>query len=36
KGVNFMEGEAAWHYGGLDSDKEKQALQSINRIYGKS
>ena len=36
KGVDFMEGEAAWHYGGLDSEKEKAALQSIDRAYGKA
>jgi transketolase len=35
KGVEFMEGVAAWHYGGLDGDKTKEALASIDKMYGK-
>ena len=35
KGVDYMENEAPWHYGGLDSEKEKNALLSIDRMYGK-
>lgn len=36
KGVDYMEDEPAWHYGGLDSEKEKMALLSIDRMYGKA
>ena len=36
KGVDYMEGEPAWHYGGLDSKKEELAMQSIDRFYGKA
>lgn len=36
KGVDFMENQAGWHYGGLDSDKAEQALLSIDRMYGKA
>ncbi|HOL17508.1 MAG TPA: transketolase, partial [Bacillota bacterium] len=36
KGVDFMENDPAWHYGGLDSEKEKNALLSIDRYYGKA
>ena len=32
KGVSFMEGEGAWHYGGLDSERERQALEEIERL----
>ncbi len=35
KGVSFMEGVAAWHYGGLDGDKTREALKSIDKMYGK-
>ena len=35
KGVKFMEGVAAWHYGGLDGDKTREALKSIDKMYGK-
>jgi transketolase len=35
KGVDFMEDQAAWHYGGLDADKTKKALESIDRMYAK-
>ncbi|HSW09500.1 MAG TPA: transketolase [Bacillota bacterium] len=31
KGVDFMEDEAAWHYGGLDSERAALALKSIDR-----
>ncbi|HCC32667.1 MAG TPA: transketolase [Clostridiales bacterium] len=31
KGVDFMEDQAAWHYGGLDSERAALALQSIDR-----
>ena len=36
KGVDYMEGNAAWHYGGLDSAMTEAALKSIDRIYGKA
>lgn len=36
KGVDYMENDPAWHYGGLDSEKEKNALLSIDRYYGKA
>jgi len=36
KCVDFMENQAAWHYGGLDSTKAAQALASIDRFYGKA
>ncbi|MEW5945651.1 MAG: transketolase [bacterium] len=32
RGVSFMEGEAKWHYGGLDAEKEKKALEDIDRM----
>ena len=35
KGVDYMENVAAWHYGGLDSEKEASAMSSIDRFYGK-
>jgi transketolase len=35
KGVSFMEGQGAWHYGGLDSDKERQALEDIEKLRPK-
>ncbi len=31
KGVDFMENQAAWHYGGLDSERAALALKSIDR-----
>lgn len=34
RGVDFMEGQSAWHYGGLDSDRAGQALLSIARSGG--
>jgi transketolase len=30
KGVDFMEGQAAWHYGGLDAEQAALALKSID------
>jgi transketolase len=36
KGVDFMENDAAWHYGGLDSTRAAAALTSIDRFYGKA
>ncbi len=35
KGVDFMENEFMWHYGGLDSDLRDKALESIDRYYSK-
>jgi len=35
KGVSFMEGVGAWHYGGLDSEKERQALEDIEKLRPK-
>jgi transketolase len=35
KGVDFMEDVAGWHYGGLDADKTKKALESIEKMYAK-
>lgn len=34
KGVSFMENQARWHYGALDSDMYEQALESLSRVYG--
>lgn len=34
KGVDFMENEVKWHYGGLDTDLMEQARQSVDRMYG--
>lgn len=31
RGVSYMEGEAKWHYGGLDADLQKQAVESIEK-----
>jgi transketolase len=36
KGVSFMEGVEEWHYGGLDSEKEREALADIERLRPKS
>lgn len=36
KGVDYMEDDPAWHYGGIDSDGMERALQSIDRMYGKA
>lgn len=34
KGVDFMEDDYKWHYGGLNSDMRDQALASIDKYYG--
>lgn len=34
-GVDFMENNYRWHYGGLDSDKLKQAKDSLAKYYNK-
>lgn len=34
-GVDFMENNYRWHYGGLDSDKLKQAKESLDKYYNK-
>lgn len=36
KGVDFMESEVKWHYGGLDTELMEQAYQSLDRMYGRS
>jgi transketolase len=36
KGVDFMENQVAWHYGGLDSDMLAKAKASVDRMYGKA
>lgn len=33
KGVDFMENDPAWHYGGLSSELVEQAKQSLERMY---
>lgn len=33
KGVDFMENEVKWHYGGLDTDLIEKAKQSIGRMH---
>ena len=33
KGVDFMEDEVKWHYGGLDTDLVEKAKQSVDRMY---
>lgn len=35
KGVSFMENQARWHYGALDSAMFEQAMESISRMYGR-
>lgn len=30
RGISFMEGEAKWHYGGLDAELQKQAVADID------
>jgi transketolase len=35
KGVDFMENQVKWHYGGLDSEHLKKAQDSISRMYDK-
>jgi transketolase len=32
KGVSFAEGQGAWHYGGIDAQKEKQAYEDIEKL----
>lgn len=32
-GVDFMEGDYRWHYGGLDSEKIRQCRESLDRYY---
>lgn len=34
-GVDFMEGDYKWHYGGLDADKIKQCKESLQKHYEK-
>lgn len=34
KGVDFMENEVKWHYGGLNTDLIEKAKSSIDRMYG--
>lgn len=34
KGVDFMENQVKWHYGGLDSTLWEKARQSVDRSYG--
>ncbi|ACL02768.1 transketolase [Desulfatibacillum aliphaticivorans] len=36
KGVDFMENEVKWHYGGLDTDLRAQAKASVDKMYGKA
>ncbi len=36
KGVDFMENEVKWHYGGLDSDLTAKAKASVDKMYGKA
>ena len=31
KGVDFMENQASWHYGGLDEAMQEQALESLGK-----
>ena len=33
KGVDFMEDQASWHYGALDSEAYHRALASVRRLY---
>ncbi|MBF0224325.1 MAG: transketolase [Desulfobacterales bacterium] len=35
KGVDFMESQVKWHYGGLDSDLLIKAKQSVDKAYGR-
>ncbi|MBI5843683.1 MAG: transketolase [Deltaproteobacteria bacterium] len=36
KGVDFMENQVKWHYGGLDSELVTKAKASVDRYYGKA
>jgi len=31
KGVDFMENQAGWHYGGLDEAMKERALESLGK-----
>jgi transketolase len=33
KGVDFMENQVKWHYGGLDTDARDKAKESVDRMY---
>lgn len=33
KGVDFMENQVKWHYGGLDTDTRDKAKESVDRMY---
>lgn len=32
RGISFMEAQAKWHYGGLDSDMERRAVEEIKKM----
>jgi transketolase len=34
KGVEFMENEVKWHYGGLDTELVEKAKASVDRMHG--
>ena len=36
KGIDFMENQVKWHYGGLDSELLAKAKASVDRYYGKA
>lgn len=36
KGVDFMENEVKWHYGGLDTDLIAKAKESVDRMYARA
>jgi transketolase len=36
KGVDFMENDVRWHYGGLDTDLIEKAKESVDRMYAKA
>lgn len=33
KGIDYMEDQTKWHYGAIDSEKAKEAHESIDRMY---
>jgi transketolase len=35
KGVDFMENDVRWHYGGLDTDLTEKAKQTVDAMYNK-
>jgi len=35
KGVDFMEDDVKWHYGGLDTDTTEKAKQAVDAMYNK-